>query len=173
MAACWGPPGYSPGPPAGCGMRPLLATSAPLRGPRAGPPARRLFRPGPPAGAYFAVCVLPWAFLAPASPPGLPLCCRSWFRRRAPPAWRGGGPSLGPLCFRAVYPVLPRQAGFFDCGLVPLPLPLCPGGVLPCAPPPRRPRWGLRGAQGWFELFPFSRSVCGVVGLRRGRCGQK
>ena len=26
------------------------------------------------------------------------------------------------------------------------------GGVLPCAPPPRRPRWGLRGARGSFRV---------------------
>lgn len=139
-------------------MRPLLATSAPLRGPRAGPPARRLSRPGPPAGAYWGVSRFPWAFLAPASPPGLPLCSRGVFRRRAPPAWRGGGPSLGPLCFRAVIPrsYVPARLGFLTAGLS---LCLCrsvPVAFSPAPPRPAAPAGGSgeRKAGLGFSLFP-------------------
>lgn len=39
------------------------------------------------------------------------------------------------------------------------------GGVLPCAPPPRRPRWGLRGARGLF-LVGFA-PRCVVCASRR------
>ena len=71
----------------------------------------------------------------------------SRLRGRGAPAPGAGGPA-GRLS-------APRPGR-----LVPLSRPFRRCGVLPCAPPPRRPRWGLRGARGLLGRGP--------AGPRRG-----
>ena len=140
---------------------PLVAHSASLR--RAGPPSARPARSsgGPRPGRIRAL-----AFGA-ASPRPPRLCGRS----SAPGAWPprrsalGGGrgcPPAGP-CSARRFPA--RVSSGPPCA------PPCSGapgalwwsGLLPCRPPPGRPRWGLPGAQGpfgWgFAPPPASRSA--------------
>lgn len=113
-----------------CGAPRLSPAARRPRGPVAPPPfvAARLCHPGPGRG----LCRSGGGWSAPAPGafrfvPRSPLCFGSAAR---PP------PPLGsvPLGFRFAAP-------WRHC------LGAC-GEVLPCAPPPRRPRWGLRGARG-------------------------
>lgn len=69
-----------------------------------------------------------------------------------PPAAAASGGSLTLAAGRAIWAAAPRASRGSPRGApVGLPAPLavwCCRSLLPCAPPPRRPRWGLRGARG-------------------------
>ena len=65
--------------------------------------------------------------------------------------------SMPPRGSASLRPFLPPAAWSFYARRLPPPALLLHHLIrcgscyaLPCAPPPRRPRWGLRGAQGWF-----------------------
>lgn len=69
-----------------------------------------------------------------------------------PPAAAASGGSITRAAGRAIWAAAPRASRGSPRGApVELPAPLagwCCRSPLPCAPPPRRPRWGLRGARG-------------------------
>lgn len=124
------------------------------------------------------------------SPPSGPGCCREAVPGPPPrPARRGPIPPTGAS-------LAPSAAVSFGCPPVLTSSP--PGGDcgaclwasafvctalsrqhLPCAPPPRRPRWGLRGAQGCavgalppasgLPRAPPGRGHCPTLSLFRGR----
>lgn len=87
--------------------------------------------------------------VAPPGPPR-PVPLRG-LRGRLPPA--PGGPRPSAAVWVAAPPGALLRARACAGLLVPLSCRCARRGALPCAPPPRRPRWGLRGARGLWPGF--------------------
>lgn len=108
----------------------------------------------------------PWASRRPAGAPPAPSASR--LRGRLAPA-PGACAALRAACLGPLAPgaltARPRLRGLAGGSVAAFP---GWGRPLPCAPPPRRPRWGLRGARGPFGWASppaagarFSRPSCG------------
>ena len=156
-SGCWRPRRFRSSPSPGRSLSPRLLRSGRVRRcaapwPLAAAPALWL-----PLGALRAPCSVALASLVGAFAlrvglPGPPLVAPCGASGPGPPR-PGAAGALRPLSFppRALF-VLGCCA---PCAFPPV------GGVLPCAPPPRRPRWGLRGARGlrpWGLRPPLLRS---------------
>lgn len=192
VAPCAGAP--APARPRSGAARPPL-----VRRP-GGPPAAPLGPCAPLCGSAGSRSV-PLRLARPRAAPGLPAVAlrslsgsalRSGVRRGAPPpsfAARGSGPGASAALRAAPGGLRPRG----PCALAPA-LACPPAGVAsgggclrrgsfvasrkwsPCAPPPRRPLWGLRGAQGRTRLTVCQlstgivSSACAPVPLGRPGC---
>lgn len=166
-----GLPGSAPGPAVVAGRCWPLRRGAPLRPPPPGP-ARTGRPPRGPALSKHGASAGSASALGP-SPPALPAPV-SWLLPGGPfePGGGVGGRPLSPGLFSGLLPRSSSTAARFT-GALPLPSPLLSRGALPCAPPPRRPRWGLRGAQGWFgagSVVVVALRLCTLrPGLAQGR----
>lgn len=138
-------------------LRPLPARGRLRLRPRpcGGRPVRRRRRVRP--------CFAPGSHAPPSAPLRAPrhlggagALTRGLFSRAGlqpgPPAAAASGGSLTLAAGRAIWAAAPRASRGSPRGApVGLPAPLavwCCRSLLPCPPPPRRPRWGLRGARG-------------------------
>lgn len=158
LLAQLGAPGVAPRPAVVCGAnwprgRGAVSAPAPAAGASAlglSPPRRPPRRPSaPPPSALWCLLVGACFRVPPRRSCG---GSGELVRGGAPPGWVHGG--LSPFLLRRrlwpgsslVFLRPPCPQPFILAGSLSFAVPV--RGVLPCAPPPRRPRWGLRGAQG-------------------------